>query len=159
MERRRHYRHRYRLRELNMRLYCGQQRGTSNPVSCDIAPLRLHWNLNGTDHHDKTCSIYHTRHHWNETSPMGCLHRSRPCLRRAFELNIADSLPKSDRCGKFYWLNLAICVEMVFMASGHGFNVCGLRGEVVNAVAFRAKGHRLKSTLGFSFTHRAEAVD
>ena len=23
----------------NMRLYCGQQRGTSNPVSCDIAPL------------------------------------------------------------------------------------------------------------------------
>ena len=28
-------------RTKNMRLYCGQQRGTSNPVSCDIAPLLL----------------------------------------------------------------------------------------------------------------------
>ena len=27
-------------RTKNMRLYCGQQRGTSNPVSCDIAPLK-----------------------------------------------------------------------------------------------------------------------
>ena len=26
-------------RTKNMRLYCGQQRNTSNPVSCDIAPL------------------------------------------------------------------------------------------------------------------------
>ena len=26
-------------RTKNIRLYCGQQRGTSNPVSCDIAPL------------------------------------------------------------------------------------------------------------------------
>ena len=24
----------------NMHLYCGQQRGTSDPVSCDIAPLK-----------------------------------------------------------------------------------------------------------------------
>ena len=27
-------------RTKNIRLYCGQQRGTANPVSCDIAPLR-----------------------------------------------------------------------------------------------------------------------
>ena len=27
-------------RTKNIRLYCGQQRGTSNPVSCDIAPLK-----------------------------------------------------------------------------------------------------------------------
>ena len=27
-------------RTKNMRLGCGQQRGTSNPVSCDIAPLK-----------------------------------------------------------------------------------------------------------------------
>ena len=26
-------------RTKNMRMYCGQHRGTSNPVSCDIAPL------------------------------------------------------------------------------------------------------------------------
>ena len=29
-------------RTKDIRLYCGQQRGTSNPVSCDIAPLNVH---------------------------------------------------------------------------------------------------------------------